>query len=82
MTAPHFLDGKEFFSSKQAAHYLQKAESTLRRWRTKGSGPAYMRDGGTLSGCLLYYTKTQLDEYVKKTIVEVRPRCENCGKLV
>lgn len=47
------------FTEKQAAHYLTRSVSSLRRGRKYGSGPKFVRLGRSIR-----YAKTELDAYV------------------
>jgi predicted DNA-binding transcriptional regulator AlpA len=47
------------FTEKQAAHYLTRSVSSLRRGRKSGSGPKFIRLGRSIR-----YAKTELDAYL------------------
>jgi excisionase family DNA binding protein len=50
----------ELKKAEEAAKYLGLAEQTLRMWRHKRKGPAYVKVGR-----LICYLKSDLDDYIK-----------------
>jgi len=51
---------KRYLDETEAAAYLNREASTLRAWRTRGTGPAYIKDpaGG------VHYTMESLDAWI------------------
>jgi predicted DNA-binding transcriptional regulator AlpA len=47
------------FTEKEAAHYLTRSVSSLRRGRRSGTGPKFVRIGRSVR-----YQKSQLDAYI------------------
>ena len=50
-----------YLSEKEAAAYLSVSLSTIRRWRRRGTGPAFFHFGGVLR-----YSHTALTEFIVK----------------
>jgi hypothetical protein len=47
-------------SNKEACAYLQRAEITLKKWREKGIGPPFTKDGMGR----IWYAKEDLDAFL------------------
>lgn len=55
---------QEFRHSREAAAFLGLKPQTLRVWRVRGHGPAYVRMGGRFGRVL--YRQVDLDEWVRE----------------
>jgi excisionase family DNA binding protein len=53
------IQDKEILTDKETAFYLGLADRTLRDWRKKGKGPAFVR-----MGTKIRYRKTAINEYL------------------
>jgi len=54
-------------TEEDAAHYVAYTPSALRKWRKKGSGPAYIRHGRSIR-----YRVRDLDDWLDGHRVETR----------
>jgi len=51
----------EVMTEAEAADYLRRSPGMLRQWRTRGQGPAYVREPGSR---LIRYLKADLDAHI------------------
>ncbi len=62
-------------NTKQAAKYLGYGADALKKWRTKGGGPAYYKG----KGGMVFYDKADLDKFrtaITFTRVEPKPKAK------
>ena len=57
----------EFLTSGQAAQFLQVSINTLSCWRSRGTGPSYVKLGKRL----IRYRKSDLDAWIKSESIGV-----------
>lgn len=60
--------------SKEASNYIGKSEQTLRHWRNKGCGPAYIKFRGGKDS--VYYTKEDVDMWLAKNLRKITSTAE------
>lgn len=53
----------EYMTTREAAKYLRLAEVTLRKWRSKGTGPRFRRHGARV-----LYARENLDNWSRRQI--------------
>lgn len=62
------MQGRPVFSTAEAAEYLGRRPFTLRMWRARGVGPAFVRQGaGPKSRCC--YLRADLDAWLLRNRV-------------
>ncbi|GLS17283.1 hypothetical protein GCM10007874_02980 [Labrys miyagiensis] len=66
----------QLLSEKEAAALLRVSGSTLRRWRSQGIGPAYIRVGGKLGGAIRY-RESDLLSWLSSNTVGASTICED-----
>ena len=60
------IKGQENFSTNQAAEWLGTHPTTMRRWRSQGRGPAFIR----VSSRMVLYRKSDLESWLRARRVE------------
>ena len=64
-------------TDREAAERVGRSVYTLRNWRTRGTGPPFVRYLGKQP----LYPVTDLDEWIKAQLGESCPRCSSAGVI-
>ncbi len=76
MTGDRIDPAAAYLTPQAAARYLGITERTLQAWRQAGTGPEYIRLGGTRFG-RLRYSRTALDRWMASQTVGGSPSAGN-----
>ena len=56
----------DLYRVSEASHYIRKSESWMNHARLNGSGPDFIRIGGTI-----FYSHSALDAYIAANVVSI-----------
>ncbi len=64
MDKTNFQD--QYFTTKSAANYLSVTDNTLRLWRSRRTGPNFVK----VTNRIFLYKKSEIDNYLQSRVID------------